>query len=99
MASIKSWFKPENRGGELAREFNTWLVDRDQGWLAGYDQANVVVFDFYDILTDAGANGYSAYPTRDGRDSHPSGEGNAQAARAFVPFLNEAVTRMGMTTP
>src|SRR5690606_32174589 len=34
----------------LAREFNTWVAARD-GWLASYVQTNVVVFDYYDMLT------------------------------------------------
>jgi hypothetical protein len=78
---------------DYAREFNTWLADRENGWLAGYEPSNVVVFDYYDILTDGRGN-WSAYPTGGGRDSHPSREGNAKAAAAFVPFLNAAVAGM-----
>jgi hypothetical protein len=73
-----------------ARVFNTWLADRENGWLAGYDLPNVVVFDYYDILT-AGEGNWSAYPTGGGRDSHPSSKGNALAAEAFLPFIEAAV--------
>jgi hypothetical protein len=79
--------------GERARRFNNWLKDSDKGWLAGYEQKNVIVFDYYDLLTRHGESDYSLYPTKDGNDSHPSAEGNAIAAREFVPFLNKAVNR------
>jgi len=36
-----------------ARAFNNWLVD---GWLAGYPYHNVVVFDFYNVLTTNGGD-------------------------------------------
>lgn len=75
----------------LAREFNSWLVDTDQGWLAGDAPGNVVVFDYYDILTDHGKTNWSAYGSREGRDSHPSTEGNRKAADAFVPFIHAAL--------
>lgn len=77
------------RTGELARRFNNWLVDRD-GWLRDYPGANVVVFDYYDILTGRGKSNLSVYPTADGYDSHPSREGNEAAAKAFVPFVYRA---------
>jgi len=75
-----------------------WLADRQSGWLAGYDLPNVVVFDYYDVLTDRGRTDWSAYPTQGGRDSHPSAEGQAKAAAAFVPFLQQAVRGMGWET-
>lgn len=79
--------------GPLARQFNNWLKAED-GWLKGYPQKNVVVFDYYDILTDEGASNFLRYPTgADGSDSHPSAAGNTKAAQAFVPFLNRAVRR------
>ena len=90
---IKTLFKGKPKSAELARVFNTWLADPDDGWLADYDLPNVVVFDYYDILTGHGETDWSAYPTYDGRDSHPSSEGNRQAAEAFVPFLEEALRR------
>jgi len=83
------------RSGPLAREFNNWLKARD-GWLASYEHRNVVVFDYYDILTDSGASDFSRYPTEDGFNSHPSREGNDKAAGAFVPFLNRAVKRAAL---
>ena len=48
-------------------------------------------------LTDAGATNYAAYPTGDGRDSHPSDLGNNKAATAFMPLLEKAMARMSAT--
>jgi hypothetical protein len=79
----------------LAREFNNWLSGED-GWLNDSGPTNMVVFDYYDILTDHGASDLSCYPTDDGHDSHPSHEGNVKAAEAFIPFLNRAVRRAGI---
>lgn len=100
-AIIKSWFNRggNDRGGALAREFNAWLTDRDEGWLAGYDLDNIAVFDHYGVLVGDNASGYSAYPSRDGRDSHPSREGNQQSASAFMPFLENAATTMNRQAP
>ena len=75
----------------LARSFNAWVVAKD-GWLKDYPHANIVVFDYYDILTNQKGN-LSAYATGDGSDNHPSNEGNQRAASAFVPFLNRAMRR------
>jgi hypothetical protein len=80
----------------LAREFNNWLAGKD-GWLKDSTLTNVVVFDYYDVLTQHGASNWSRYPTGDGFDSHPSREGNQMAAKAFVPFLNRAVHRAGLS--
>lgn len=82
-------------GGPLARQFNNWLADTN-GWLKDYPLKNVVVFDYYDVLTGHGASDFCLYPTGDGYDSHPSSEGNRLAAGAFVPFLNRAVRRAGL---
>ena len=79
----------------LAREFNNWLSGGD-GWLKDNQLTNVVVFDYYDILTDCGAANVSCYPTGGGFDSHASREGNEKAAAAFLPFLNRAVRRAGL---
>jgi hypothetical protein len=98
-ATIKSWFTDNDRGGDLAIEFNRWLVDRENGWLAGYDLPNVVVFDYYDVLRDGNPDGYTNYPTRDGRDPHPSSEGNQKAADAFMPFIADAVAGMSWDRP
>ena len=86
------------RSGRYAREFNNWLKDPDNGWLSSYPGKNVVVFDLYDILTDYGVSNFSRCPSgRLGRDSHPSSEGNQKATEAFVPFLNRAVRRAGLS--
>lgn len=84
------------RSATLARQFNNWLKARD-GWLKDYPHNNVVVFDYYDVLTDKGASDLLAYPTGDGYDSHPSREGQQRATEALVPFLNRAVRRAGLT--
>jgi hypothetical protein len=81
--------------GRLAREFNNWLKARD-GWLKDYPHPNVVVFDYYDILTREGESDWSKYPTGDGSDSHPSSEGQRIATAKFIPFLNRAVRRAGL---
>jgi len=81
--------------GRRARGFNNWLKDVEKGWLEGYRNRNVVVFDYYDVLTDYGRSNWSMYPTVNGRDSHPSSEGNRKAAERFISFLNKAVQRMG----
>lgn len=83
------------RSGALARKFNDW-VKSPEGWLANYPHQNVAVFDFYDVLTQYGEIDFLAYPTEGGYDSHPSAEGNAKAAGAFVPFLNRAARRAGV---
>jgi len=83
------------QSGPLARSFNHWLCDTN-GWLKDYSLKNVVVFDYYDILTGHGASDFSIYATGDGYDSHPSHAGNEQAAQAFVPFLARAVRRAGL---
>lgn len=81
--------------GPRARRLNEWVVSPD-GWLKGYAGKNVAAFDLYDILTD-GKSSYLAFPTGGGTDSHPAREGNAKAAAAFVPFLNRAVRRAGLS--
>ncbi|HQP57152.1 MAG TPA: SGNH/GDSL hydrolase family protein [Syntrophorhabdus sp.] len=82
--------------GPRARAFNNWLKDVEGGWLKGYELDNVVVFDYYDILTENGKSDWAKYPSRDGTDSHPSSEGNRKAAEAFAPLLNRAVHRIGL---
>jgi len=83
------------KAGPLAREFNNWVTSTD-GWLAGYTGKNIVVFDYYDILTDHGASNFSRYATDDGTNSHPGRAGNERAAAELVPFLNRAVRRAGL---
>ena len=83
--------------GKRARLFNNWLNDVENGWLKDYELKNVVVFDYYDVLSGHGKSNWSAYPTQGGRDSHPSNEGNQSAAGELILFLNQAVDRMGFT--
>lgn len=78
--------------GRRSREFNNWLKDIESGWLSRYDLNNVVVFDYYDILTKNGKSNWAEYPTS-WTDSHPNSEGNEIATKQFVPFLNKAVRR------
>ncbi len=79
----------------IARRFNNW-VRSPEGWLQGYAHNNIVVFDYYDVLTNDGASNMLHYPTGGGTDSHPSAEGNRRAAQAFAPLLNRAVRRAGL---
>lgn len=69
-----------------ARAFNNWLVNN---WLDEYPYKNVVVFDFYDILTKKGSSDTLEYPSGEG-DDHPNREGNLEATNEFIPFLNQA---------
>ena len=77
--------------GKRARAFNNWIVDSKSGWLSHYDLKNVVVFNYYDILTSGDESNWAKYPTREGRNSHPSSQGNTIAAKKFVLFINQAV--------
>lgn len=87
---------PPSKSGPLARKFNNWLKSED-GWLKGYPNKNVVVFDYYDILTGKGESNFLKYPSGANRDdSHPNTVGNSKAAEAFVPFINSAVRRAGL---
>lgn len=82
--------------GPLARQFNNWLKDPDQGWLASYHGVNVAVFDLYDTLTDYGRSDFCTYPSGRRRDdSHPNSAGNGKATDAFVAFLHRVVRREG----
>ncbi len=82
--------------GKRARSFNNWLKDVKNGWLKDYMLKNVVVFDYYDILTKYGESNWCMYSTGGGSDSHPNCEGNSIAAKEFVPFLNKVVRRIGI---
>jgi hypothetical protein len=75
---------------EAAREFNNWMKSPD-GWLDGYAARNVVVFDYFDILTGDGRSNFLQYASRGGTDDHPSSAGQQLAAERLVPFLNRAV--------
>lgn len=95
---IKSIIRPRSSIGNVgrrARKFNNWLKDDKNGWLKDYELNNVVVFDYYDILTGSGNSNWSMYPSGPS-DSHPTSEGNSLAAREFVPFLNKALHRSEM---
>jgi hypothetical protein len=82
-----------------ARAFNNWLVE---DWLVdnNYTLNNVVVFDFYNILTGRNAHHWwhdgqierlvgrsntLAYPSG---DDHPSEAGSQKATGEFIPLLN-----------
>ncbi len=80
--------------GKRIRSFNNWLKHFYSGWLHGYPLMNVVVFDYYDILTADGVSNWLRYPTRIGRRDRPNTEGNARAAQRFIPFINRAMNRM-----
>ena len=82
--------------GIRARLFNNWLKDTESGWLSRYKQKNVIVFDYYDILTGKGQSNWTKYSTRDGKNSHPNSEGNTKAATEFINFINRAVRYAGM---
>lgn len=79
--------------GNRVRGFNNWLKDTENGWLKDYRLNNVVVFDYYDVLTNYGESDWSLYGSNGGSDSHPDSVGNAKAAAEFVPFLNRAYSR------
>jgi hypothetical protein len=74
------------RRAALARRFHDWAKSPD-GWLAGYPHENVLVFDYFDVLTDHGASNLSRYASAGGRDSHPTAKGNARAAAALAALL------------
>ncbi|MHC4944404.1 MAG: SGNH/GDSL hydrolase family protein [Planctomycetota bacterium] len=88
--------KNKEHQAALARKFNNWLKAKD-GWLKDYEGNNVYVLDYYDLLTGEGKSNLSRYPTGGGWDSHPSREGNEKAAGEFVPQLNRAVRRAGLS--
>jgi hypothetical protein len=83
-----------------ARAFNLWLMN---DWLQenSYTLNNVVVFDFYNVLTHpdnhhrynngqieyttSHGNNTSAYPSE---DDHPNARGSQKATDEFIPLLN-----------
>jgi hypothetical protein len=85
----------QRQAAARARQFNNW-VRSPEGWLRDYPHNNIVVFDYYNLLTDNGETNSLRYPTGDGSDSHPAADGNRQAASAFLPFINRAVRRAGL---
>jgi hypothetical protein len=94
---IKSVVRPESsvdKVGQRARTFNNWLKDMEQGWLKDYTRKNVVVFDYYDVLTDYGRSNWSMYPAGP-NDSHPTSKGNSLVTGFFVSFINKVLHRAG----
>ena len=87
---------PDRKSGKRARAFNNWLKDVQNGWLSHYPLKNVVVFDYYDVLTMHGKSNWAEYASS-WTDSHPNSAGNKKAAELLVPFLNKAVRRAGLT--
>ncbi len=86
----------DSKTGPLARQFNNWLKAED-GWLKDYSLKNVVIFDYYDILTDNGKSNFLKFPSGvKSNDNHPNKDGNTKAAEAFVRFINGAVHRAGL---
>jgi hypothetical protein len=83
---------------DAARAFNDWMKS-PTGWLDGYTARNVVVFDYFDILTGDGRGNFLQYACRGGTDDHPSSAGQQIAAARFVPFLNRAVRYAGLDLP
>lgn len=79
-----------------ARTFNNWVKSPD-GWLKGYSHRNIVVFDYFDLLTGEGKSNFLQFPSEGGRDDHPSAEGQQRVTAALVPFLNRAVRYAGIT--
>lgn len=78
-----------------ARAFNNW-VKSPEGWLKGYPGRNIVVFDYYDLLT-GGESNFLKYPSGGGKDDHPSAVGQHLAAAQLVPFINRAVRYAGIS--
>ena len=91
---------------QLTKQLCNWLVDKN-GWLNGYTGKNVMVFDFYGVLSETSShhryyNGqiqhiYSTYydgisPYHDG-DDHPNAIGNQKATTEFISLLNIAYNR------
>jgi len=79
----------------LARQFNTWVTAED-GWLAGYPQQNIVVFDYFDLLTDGRAN-FLQFASLGGTDNHPHSDAQRRAAPRFASLLNRAVRHAALS--
>ena len=89
---------------KLTKKLCNWLVDTDNGWLKGYTANNVLVFDFYAVLSETGshhmvdgdyikyvyASNYNGHSPYHNGDDHPNSAGNQKATREFIPLLNHA---------
>ncbi len=89
---------------QLTRELCNWLVDKENGWLAGYTGKNVMVFDFYGVLSETNshhrytsgsiehiyASDYDGNSPYHNGDDHPNAIGNQKATDEFIPLLNIA---------
>jgi hypothetical protein len=84
----------QSTSAAIAREFNDWLVS-PAGWLAGYPHRNIVVFDYFNLLTGTRSN-FLEYASNGGTDNHPHAQAQAKAAAQLVPFLNRAVRYAGV---
>ena len=99
----KRWLnKPDSateqtHAANTAREFNNWMKS-PTGWLEGYTGHNIVVFDYFNILTGDGRSNFLEFASRNGTDDHPSAAGQQIAAERCVPFLNRAVRHAGLDT-
>jgi hypothetical protein len=80
----------------IAREFNSWVTATD-GWLAGYLQRNIAVFDYFDLLTDGRSN-FLQFASEGGTDNHPNADAQRRAAPRFTSLLNRAVRHAGLST-
>ena len=81
-----------------ARVFNNWMKS-PTGWLEGHAARNIVVFDYFNILTGDGRSNFLEFASRNGTDDHPSSAGQRTAAERCVPFLNRAVRHAGLDIP
>lgn len=87
----------------LTKTLCNWLVDKN-GWLNGYTGKNIMVFDFYCVLSEVNshhryyngqiqhvyASNYDGHsPYHDG-DDHPNAAGNQKATNEFIKLLNIA---------
>lgn len=86
------------------RELCNWLVDSENGWLKDYSGNNILVFDFYGVLSETNshhrvvgdtiehvyASNYDGISPYHNGDDHPNSEGNQKATNEFIPLLNYA---------
>lgn len=89
--------REQSEAAAIARTFNNWLKS-PTGWLDGYSHRNVVVFDYFDVLTGDGRSDFLEFPAGNGTDDHPSTRGQQIAASRLAPFINRAVRRAGLCT-